>query len=517
MSIFDSLKRVFSRTEPTRPARHRSFDAARVDDLTFAFQSSNSSIDADVNAGLERMRGRARTLSHNNDYAKKFLQQVVCNVVGPTGFGLQVLASEGARLDTLANTLIEREFSAWARRGVCEVSGKLSFVDVQGLVAQAVARDGEALVRIIRGAAAGNRYKFALQLLDVDRLPIGYNVNVLGDGNRIAMGVELNRFGRPVAYHLSQYHPGETAGQLNAGSRYERVPAADILHLFRPMRPEQRRGVPAMHTAMFRLEMLGKFEAAAVVAARKGAETIGFFTSPDGSAPLLDGTDANGNQISTSVPGSYDTLPTGYDFRAYDSKYPNEMYGAFVKHTLRGISSGLGVSYNSLASDLEGVNYSSIRAGVLEERDAWMSWQNWMIEALMVPVYEAWLSTSMLAGAIAYSTGTPLPVNKLDKFLVHSWQGRRWAWVDPLKDVQANIESINAGLKSRRQVIAEQGQDLDEVWAQLQAENDLAESMDLDFESKPSAGGTMPASPSADDPADPADAGEDATEGNQPA
>lgn len=512
MSILDAFKRLIGRQAPPRAVSKRGFDAARVDDLTYAFQSSTAAIDADINAGLERMRGRARTLSQNNDYAKKFLQQVVCNVVGPTGFGLQVLSSEGARLDTLANTMIEREFSAWARRGVCEVSGKLSFVDVQGLVAQAVARDGEALVRIVRGKEAGNRHQFALQLLDVDRLPIAYNVNVLGDGNRIAMGVELNRFGRPVAYHLHQFHPGETAGGLVAGARYERVPATDILHLFRPMRPEQRRGVPAMHTAMFRLEMLGKFEAAAVVAARKGAETIGFFTSPDGQAPLLDGADASGNQISTSVPGSYDTLPTGYDFRAYDSKYPNEMYGTFVKHALRGISSGLGVSYNSLASDLEGVNYSSIRAGVLEERDAWMAWQNWMIEALMVPVYEAWLSTAMLAGAIAYSSsGSPLPVNKLDKFLVHSWQGRRWAWVDPLKDVQANIESINAGLKSRRQVIAEQGQDLDEVWAQLQAENDLAESMDLDFESKPAASNDAPAADAAEEPAD---TSEDATEGN---
>lgn len=510
MSMIDSFKRLIGRKEPARPVVKRGFDAARVDDLTYAFQSSTAAIDADINAGLERMRGRARTLSHNNDYAKKFLQQVVCNVVGPSGFGLQVLASEGARLDTLANTMIEREFAAWARRGVCDVSGQLSFVEVQGLVAQAVARDGEALVRIIRGKTAGNRYQFALQLLDVDRLPIGYNVNVLGDGNRISMGVELNRFGRPVAYHLSQYHPGETAGQLNAGARYERVPAPDILHLFRPMRPEQRRGVPAMHTAMFRLEMLGKFEAAAVVAARKGAETIGFFTSPDGTAPLLDGTNADGNQLSTSVPGSYDTLPQGYDFKPYDSKYPNEIYGAFVKHTLRGISSGLGVSYNSLASDLEGVNYSSIRAGVLEERDAWMAWQNWMIEALLTPVYEAWLSTSMLAGAIGYTGGSPLPINKLDKFLAHSWQGRRWAWVDPLKDVQANIESINAGLKSRRQVIAEQGQDLDEVWSQLQAENDLAAVMDLDFDSKPPA----PSAPSADDTEEPADTSEDATEGN---
>jgi lambda family phage portal protein len=499
MNIF---KRWFSRERPApAPVRLRGFDAARIDDLSFSFASTNASINADVNAGLARMRGRARNLAQNNDYAKKFLQQIKTNVVGPNGFALQVLARDGAMLDSLANTLIETAFRAWCARGVCELSGKLSFIQVQGLIAQAVGRDGEALVRIWRGASAGNSHQFALQLLDVDRLPIDYNVAQVGNGNRIEMGVEINAQGRPVAYHLYPYHPGETTARSTVGARFERVPAAEIMHLFRPSRPEQRRGVPEMHTAMFRLEMLSKFEAAAVVAARRGAETLGFFISVDGSAPILGEVGPDGNQISTSVPGQFDTLPTGYDFKGFDSKYPSESFGPFVKHQLRGISSGLGVSYNSLASDLEGVNYSSIRAGVLEERDVWMDWQTWMIESFLTPVYEAWLPTAMAAGAIAYgSSGLPLPIRKIDQFLVHSWQGRRWSWVDPLKDVQANIESINAGLKSRRQVIAEQGQDLDEVWSQLQAENDLAESLDLEFGSDDFS--PRPAAPAAAAPAD---------------
>ena len=492
MSIRDSIKRLFGREEVKAPApRKRSFDGARVDDITFGFSSATAAIDVDIAGALERLRGRSRNLANNNDYARKFLQQVEQNVVGPMGFALQVTAHEGATLDTLANTLIETAFYDWAKRGLCEVSGQLSFVDVESIVAKTVARDGEALVRLIRGAESGNKYGFALQLLDIDRLPITMNAN-LTNGHRIVMGVELSRYGRPVAYHLHRNHPGSTSGGYSQGE-FERVPATDILHLFRASRPEQRRGVPAMHTAMLRLEMLGKFEQAAIVAARKGAETLGFFVSPTGEAPLLDGQNADGDGVTTSVPGQYDTLPVGYDFRAYDSKYPNEMYGAFVKWSLRGISSGLGVSYNSLASDLEGVNYSSIRAGVLEERDAWMGWQNWMIEAFLNPVYEGWLRSALLAGAIGYQTGSALPATKLDKFLAHTWQGRRWAWVDPLKDIQANIAAVENGFKSRREVIAEQGRDLDEVWAQLQAENDLAATMDLTFGEK------APEAPAEDD------------------
>lgn len=481
MSIRDSLRRLFGRAPQPAPVpmKIRSFDGGRTDEITFGFTAANNAIDVDLASALERMRGRSRNLAHNNDYARKFLSMVEANVVGPAGFSLQVLAREGDRLDAVANSLIEAAFRDWSRKGAGEVSGQYAFRDVCATVAQTVARDGEALVRLVRGAASGNKYGFALQVLDVDRLPVTMNGQA-ANGNQIVMGIELDTFGRAVAYHIHRRHPGALSGRYGS-TEIERVPATDMLHLFRSARPEQRRGVPAMHTAMIRLEMLSKFEKAAVVAARKGAETLGFFKSATGEAPKLDGVAADGNQITTSVPGSFDTLPEGMEFQPFDTKYPNEMFGAFVKSTLRGIASGLGVSYNALASDLEGVNYSSLRAGVLEERDQWMTLQNWLIEAFLSPVYEGWLRTALLAGAIRYPGGSALPATKLEKFLPHAWQGRRWAWVDPLKDIEANIAAINAGLKSRREVIAEQGRDLDEVWAQLQAEKDESERLGLAF------------------------------------
>ncbi len=480
MNIRQSIRRWLGRApKPGKPLHIRSFDGARSDDLTFGFSSTNNSIDVELSGALEKLRGRSRNLAQNNDYAKKFLAQVETNVVGPSGFNLQVTSSDGPKPDVLANTIIEQNFAEWSRRGVCEVSGQLSFVEVQQIVATTRARDGEALVRLIRGRESGNRFGFALQLIDIDRLPIAYNVD-LRNGNRIVMGIEINGYGRPVAYHLHRQHPG-TVPATYTPNDMERVPATDILHLFKAMRPEQRRGIPAMHTAMLRLEMLGKFDLAAAAAARKGAETLGFIQSPNGEVLPGDATAADGNQVTTSVPGTYETLPTGYEFKPYESQYPNSLYGEFVKASLRGIAAGLGVSYNSLANDLENVNYSSIRAGVLEERDMWMSEQHWMIEAFMRPVYEGWLRSALLAQAVTYPLGGALPATKLDKFLSHRWQGRRWAWVDPQKDVEANIAAINAKLKSRREVIAEQGRDIDEVWTQLQAEQDSAKALGLDL------------------------------------
>lgn len=458
------------------PGGRRLFDAAQTSDILAGFRSTNSSIDQDILSQLDRLRGRSRNLAQNNDHMRRFLQMCVANIVGPQGFTLQCQARDGDTPDGLANRLIERSFAEWARRGTCDVTGALSFVDVQSLAVETTARDGECLVRRVRGKGVKNKWRFALQVIDIDRLPVNMNRH-LGNGGAIRMGVELDAVGRPVAYHLLTAHPGNVSG--GDPQRTERVPAEDVIHLFRPMRPEQRRGVPWAHTAMIRLEMLGKFEDAAVVAARKGAETLGFFVTPDGQPAIVDALDSAGNPITTSVPGQYDTLPAGTTFAPHDTKYPSDNYGPFLQWCLRSIASGLGVAYVSLANDLTGVSYSSIRSGVLEERDMWMGMQNWFSEAFLRAVFLDWLQTSLLAGAITYPQGATLPAAKLEKFSEHTWQARRWAWVDPLKDVQANIEAVKAGLKSRRAVIAEQGDDIEDVWQQLAAEEALASSLGI--------------------------------------
>ena len=120
-------------------------------------------------------------------------------------------------------------------------------------------------------------------------------------------------------------------------------------------------------------------------------------------------------------------------------KYPNGQFGVFVKACLRSVASGLGVSYNSLSGDLEGVNYSSIRAGLLEEREELKGVQRFVIEHVVDPIFREGLSYALL------SEGLDLPAAKLDKFEMVEWKPRRWQWVDPLKDTQANVMSVANG------------------------------------------------------------------------
>ena len=267
----------------------------------------------------------------------------------------------------------------------------------------------------------------------------------------------------------------------------ERIPAAEISHLYLHDRPEQRRGFPWTTSALISLHNLGGYQEAAIIAARVGASKMGFFQQKediDSFQNPIDGQavdNGHGGQdiIDYADPGTFHSLPNGYEFVPFNPDYPHANYDSFVKTCLRSVSGGLGVSYHNLANDLEGVNFSSIRSGVLEERDQWMALQNWYIDSFLCDVFERWLACALLAGAITSPTGKPLPAAKLDKFKRYRWQGRRWAWVDPLKDIQSQEAAIALRVKSRRAVCDELGVDFDETLQQIQQETDLLRQMGL--------------------------------------
>lgn len=446
----------------------RSFSAAQVNNLTESWTTNSAPINDVLTRQLNTLRARSRDLAKNNDYGRKFLSMVKCNVVGSNGVSLQIKAKRpDGTVDDFDSSALEAAFADWGKKGNCDVTGKLSWRALQTLAIETVAKDGECLIRKRRRG----KYKFQLQLIDATKLDATHNVD---QGKiRIRMGIELDAFNAPVAYHFLT--SDTLTGYVMAGRRYERVPASEVYHLFIVDEIDQLRGIPWMSTAAARLNMLGGYENAALVASRNAAERVGFFISKDGTPPPLVDSEVDGEKFSTSAPGTYDTLPEGYDFKPFESDYPHTNYGDFVKAALRGVAAGLGVAYHNLANDLEGVNFSSSRAGILEERELWKLLQEWFIEELCAPVYTDWLRH-----ALDYTnTLDPLPANKFDKFNSAVWQGRRWAWVDPTKDIEASVTAITNGLRSRGDVIREQGRDPEEVWTELEAEEARLKNLQL--------------------------------------
>lgn len=446
------LQRIFS---PFAKVQRR-FTGARFANSS-ALLTSIEAINRDLLTNLDALRSRSRNARKNDPYATKYALNSGCNIVGPNGIRLQSQVVEFDTVagkyvpDTAARKAIEAAWADWS--GKCDVSGRQDLRAMLTSICESMTTDGEYLVRIVRGRGYGGAYRIALQRIDVDRLDTKYNVSSLPSGNRVVMGVEMDAFGTPVAYHIFTSHP-QDFGQKRVRTR---VAAAEIIHGFCQWEADQVRGIPWLHSALIALHHLNEYSTSALLNARHGADHFGFFVTKDGSNPL--GLDTHDGDMVISQPGVYDSLPQGTEFVQNNTKYPEAAFGSFVKTTLQRIATALGTQYHSISGDLEGVNFSSIRAGLIEERDMWDSRRNWLCQSLLERVYPIWLESSLLSGAILLSNGSALPAYKLDRFAAHTWSGRGWAWVNPLQDVQANIEAVRAGFVSPQDIAVQGGGD----------------------------------------------------------
>lgn len=461
----------------------RSFDVTAPSELLADWSSIEDSINSDLRGNLQTIRSRARNLAKNNDHVVRFLGLVRTNVVGPNGFKLQMDIKELVRgdkgeysweQDNLANTLIETAWNDWANSRECSINGRHTFRGLCVQIMEYVVRDGEAIVRVVRDKRApfGSR----LQVIDPDALDHEYTVR-LDNGNVVIMGVEVDSTKRPVAYHLKRETPDSMLYGMSAYSTDRmRVPANEILHVFDQKFESQTRGLSWLIQSMVRLRMLHGYEIAAVVNARAGANKHGVWIptiDAMGDAPYTGKTD-DGAPVTDSAPGENVVGKPGWQFDSYDPAYPNGEHKDFVKSVVRSIASGLGVNYNLLNNDLEGVNYTSLRAGALDERETWMLIQNWFAEQFLRPVFAWWLENALLLGKIGYTSGSTLPVEKLEKFNRPVWIGRRWDWVDPLKDMEAIRVALQLGYTSLARELASRGEDVEETFAEIKWVKDLA-------------------------------------------
>lgn len=433
------------------------------------------SADQEIRGDLVTLRGRARELVRNNDTASRYKGLVEENVVGDEGIRMQSQVKRDGELDLELNQRIEDAFNRWAEDP--SVDGQFHWTELQALVVGGVPQDGESLVRMV-GGYGGNRFRFALHVMDPDQLDHEFNreAGQAPNGSRrneVRYGVERDRWGRPVAYHCWDHHPTEYSGR---GRERIRIPASELLHLFRPGRVNQSRGIPWYTPALLKLHMTGKYEEAELVASRMAAAKGGFFEKKEESPVGDPNVKGSGKSIRFEIePGKMDALPVGWSFKEWDPQHPTTAFKDFHKAMVRGIASGLNVSYTSLANNLEDINFSSIRAGLLNERDAWRKIQKWMIHRFHHRVFHEWMKWAITSGELQ------LPTYEVDRWARARWQPRGWPWVDPVKDITAAAMERRMGLNSLTRIAAERGRDLEEVFREIQQEEQLAEQLGIEL------------------------------------
>ncbi len=493
-------------------SRRSNYVGSAMNRLTWDWIARCMSPDDEVRGELKVLRARARELARNDPSVTQFLNMLLVNVVGAHGARLQAqVRDRDGNLDVRVNEAIE---TAWARyaRGPVTVDGTMNLVAFEHLQLESVARDGEGFTRVVQGP--GRRDGIALQPIDADLVDETRTAVLVPGAREVRLGIEIDGEGARLGYWINEqrYMPGSESRPPY------RIAAAEVLHHLRTKRANQMRGITWIAPVLAAIHHLNMYTETELIAARAGAAKMGFIVTKDPDAPPpggIEGTEATGDGSSPSAsgllpgqemeatPGTIEQLAPGQEFQGWSPDHPSTAFPDFTKSVLRRIATGLGVTYNTLASDLEGVNFSSMRSGLLLERDLWRLLQEWWIGSFRQPIYERWLNAAILARELR------LPSADWRQYRDVKWISRGWDWVDPVKDVQASVIAIGNGLDSRTRILSEKGVDRYEVLEELarEAEDALEAGVSIDAGASKSA---QPADPAA---AQGADAGAAVDEG----
>lgn len=466
MNAIDNVVSFFNPEAGAKRARARlaldqvrRYDGAASSRRTENWHAPNTSADAATAPGLERLRNRARDLTRNNPYASRAIQVLVNNTVG--GGCLGQLTSRSRSRAARWNVL----WNEWAHDPkACDYDARMNFWGLQSLVFRTVVESGECLIR--KRIEPGARFPLKLQVLEPDFLDDTRADRMTADGGYIREGVEYDANDKRIAYHMHRIHPGDRS--LSIG-RYEtvRVPASEVIHVFRRDRPGQSRGVPWGAPVINRLRDFDDFSDAQLLKQKISACFAGFVVDSEaqdagGSPPLAE----------TLEPGSLEILPPGKDIRFASPPSVGE-FDSFSRAMLLQIAAGFGVTYEALTADLSNANYSAARMGHLEFSRNVDCWQKQILIAQMLgPCWEWFVNAAEIIGE------QPMDIRM-------QWTPARRELIDPQKEVGAIIESVRGGLMSLSEAIRRSGYEPAEVMAEIARDAAMLDELGLILDTDP--------------------------------
>jgi lambda family phage portal protein len=478
-----TMREIMSTPVKRQPKKElkRLYSAAKVNRMNSDWTTSSYSRNYSVRQDGRIIRARARDMSANHPHFIKFLKMVRSNVIGAKGLQTQVRARKArGKLDTELNKQISEIFWNWGMKETCTVTQKLNWVGCQRLFATILARDGEVLVQMVNPKE--NPFGFALKFWNVDYLDETYNEE-LPDGRRVIMSVEVDANDRPIAYWLTTPASDINYTRRRVRSRI-RIPAEQMIHSYLIEDEEAAvRGVSWFAGVLLEGKNHYGYKEGVITSARFASNSLGFLESDVADETQFVGEeDEEGNQADVEIdvaPLSMNELPPGVKLTQFDPKQPTQNHAEFVKTIVRDIAAGLGVNYFSLAGDMGDVNYSSARVGLGEERELWRELQYFVADNFCRPVYHNWCRSAMLAGQL------PIDARQYQEIQNPIFRARGWRYVDPQKEVGANVTALENNLATWTDVLADQGIDITEFLETRKSEMELAQTYGIELKIAP--------------------------------
>ena len=489
----DNLVGLFSPAAKLRRVQARrvlrSYSGAEPSRLNSNRKPRNLSADQELLGpfGADSMRAWARMLVRDNSYAWGVVDTIVSSVVG-CGIKAQSQYETPDGNDVeIVNDARDKAWSEWCE--VCEINGQYTFDELQAIAQREIVEAGEVLIRKIRTSSTENRgvsrnVPFALELIEADRLAgdkdtYAARISAKGD-NRIVRGVEVDAKGKPVAYWIYPDHPLQPYSFTRTP---ERIPASEVIHLYRRDRIGQTRGISWFAPVLSWLRDLGLYvdnelQASAVAScftvAIKSESPLGNLMDPDGG----ESSDAAGNSYDYLQPGMIMRLRPSESIESANPGRPNSGAGPWISLMLRGIAVGTGLSYEIVARDYSQTSYSSSRTSQLEDRRRFRRWQHYLLTHLCQPVWDEFCNTAAIVGLDSFPTSTELLQDRRRSAPVE-WQTPEWEWVDPQAEQASAQASIDSFMSDYQTELGARGKSYRSVFYQRAKEEKLRKSLGL--------------------------------------
>ncbi len=448
------VRRIRARMASDLLQRH--YEGAAVGRRTQGWRRASTDANAAIGPSLSKLRETARDLVRNNPYAASALDTIVNHTVG----------------DGIVATQAPEWWAAWANTTAIDADGRHDLAGLEKLTLRTVAESGEALVRRRwRRLEDGLPIPLQVQVVEPDYLDMSRDGTLAG-GNKVIHGVEYDLLGRRVAYYLYREHPGASGVHVRSTAESVRVPAADVLHVFRSDRPGQVRGPSWFAPVLLRFKDFDEFEDATLMKQKIAACLAVLTSDPNGQALGVTGTGDTSTAPETDSlePGMIVNLPPGRDLTVVNPPSVTD-YPEYSKVSLRAIATGIGVSYEDLTGDYTNLPFSAARMSRLRH---WSRVEDWrwrlLVPQLLDPVW-AW------AGEAAQVAGLPPLASRSE------WTAPALPMLDPDKEGIAFSRNVRSGASNLFEAIRERGYDPKKFLQEYKAANELLDELGLKLDS----------------------------------
>ncbi|MGL4963178.1 MAG: phage portal protein [Inquilinus sp.] len=448
----------------------RGYEGAKGGRRTDGWYTPSTSANAEVGPAMTRLRNRARDLVRNSPYAARIVDVLTANIVGS---GIVPRSKTGDKdLDRKVNDI----WSRWVDQA--DADGQLDYYGLQALMVRGMIESGEQLMRFRpRRASDGLVVPLQVQVLEPDFIDDGRSLAAIAGKPTIRQGIEFDPLGRRVAYYMWRDHPGDAFADIGFQRESTRIPASEVLHLYRKQRAGQIRGASWLSPVILKIRDLEDYHDAALMKAKIEACFAGFVTQlEDGKTGPLGTvtTGPDGKRVEHFEPGMVAYLQPGQGIEFADPSQQASNFDPFTMYALMAIMVGAGVTYDQGTGDLRQANYSSLRAGKVEQRRQveQIQWHT-AIPIIGAPVWYRVMREAVGMGELP------------ERDYPADWMPPRSEPVDPAKDLAADVAEVRAGGMTPQQFIAKRGYDPTQQAEEIAEWNKLIDALGVILDSDP--------------------------------